>query len=245
MKAMEKHRYRRYQSVQDLSHDIRLFLEGRAVSAKDDSFLEFIEKVAKRNKAVCGSISAAVFVLLVVVTAFTIDNSQMRQEAEKARDEAQSATEKQVRTALDASEQLARQAERAAKEGRWEEARIRAEAAEQIFEAGPWGHFAFGIIAKERKELAEAESRFRKAINSDPSHPASRAELAQILARRGELEKVAILVAGEAGEQHWSILKDAGDRLYEEERYRDAEKAYQKALEQLLSSDRAPESEIR
>ncbi|MDA0841666.1 MAG: protein kinase, partial [Planctomycetota bacterium] len=52
MKAVSKNRRKRYQSVQDLSRDISLYLEGRSVSAKDDSIAESVVQLVRRNRGV-------------------------------------------------------------------------------------------------------------------------------------------------------------------------------------------------
>ena len=64
LKAMSKRQRRRYQSVQELASDIKLFLEGRAVSAKEDTFVESVVKLVKRNRATSACIAAAVAVLV-------------------------------------------------------------------------------------------------------------------------------------------------------------------------------------
>ena len=65
MKAMAKNRRKRYQSVKELAEDIRLFLEGRSVSAKEDSFARAFVKLVRRNKGVSVAVAAAALVLAV------------------------------------------------------------------------------------------------------------------------------------------------------------------------------------
>ena len=50
LKALATKPKDRYQSVETLKQDIELFLEGRSVSAKQDSFREMVWKLVKRNK---------------------------------------------------------------------------------------------------------------------------------------------------------------------------------------------------
>jgi serine/threonine protein kinase len=55
----------RYQSAEVLRRDIELFLEGRSVSAKQDSALELAKKFVKRNKGLSAGLATALLVLLV------------------------------------------------------------------------------------------------------------------------------------------------------------------------------------
>ncbi|MDP6353795.1 MAG: protein kinase, partial [Planctomycetota bacterium] len=84
MKAMSKSRLKRYQSVVELSQDINLYLEGRGVSAKEDSFVESFSKLIRRNKAVSIAVGVAVSVLFLMGGVFTWDNAHKRKTAEDA-----------------------------------------------------------------------------------------------------------------------------------------------------------------
>src|SRR5471030_2520069 len=50
MKALATAPAKRYQTVEKLRRDVELFLEGRSVSAKQDSVREMAWKLVKRNK---------------------------------------------------------------------------------------------------------------------------------------------------------------------------------------------------
>jgi serine/threonine protein kinase len=63
MKALARRKEDRYQRVEDLRRDIELFIEGRAVSAKADTFAESVVKLVKRNKT-ASVVAVAAFVLL-------------------------------------------------------------------------------------------------------------------------------------------------------------------------------------
>ncbi|GDY12297.1 hypothetical protein LBMAG53_11750 [Planctomycetota bacterium] len=60
---------RRYQSVVELRRDIERFLEGRAVSAKDDTAVEAVVKLVRRNQG--AAIATAIATLLLVVLGAT------------------------------------------------------------------------------------------------------------------------------------------------------------------------------
>lgn len=81
MKAMAKLRSERYQRVSRLSADIQLFLDGRAVSAKDDSLIESLVKVWRRNKAILSVIAGATLILIAVTSVLLVNLKQERDES--------------------------------------------------------------------------------------------------------------------------------------------------------------------
>ena len=88
MKALATDPAKRYQTVEALRRDVELFLEGRSVSAKHDTFREMAWKLVKRNKAVSLAMAAAMLVLaLVLGVAFKV-NYDARVVAEKERNKA-------------------------------------------------------------------------------------------------------------------------------------------------------------
>jgi serine/threonine protein kinase len=89
LKALAKDPANRYQTVEALQRDIQLFLEGRSVSAKQDSAWEMFKKLVKRNKGVSVATAGAMVLLLAgAAIAFYFIN-QERQEAVTARDKAE------------------------------------------------------------------------------------------------------------------------------------------------------------
>jgi serine/threonine protein kinase len=84
MKAMAHSPTDRYQSVEFLRRDIERFLEGRSVSAKEDSRAELLRKFIKRNKAASVASAAAALVLAIVVTWALFINLRARRDAENA-----------------------------------------------------------------------------------------------------------------------------------------------------------------
>jgi serine/threonine protein kinase len=84
MKALARNPDDRYQSVDLLQRDIQLYLEGRSVSAKRDTALELFKKLVKRNKGVSAAATAALFVLIGVVSIAFAINYQERRRAEEA-----------------------------------------------------------------------------------------------------------------------------------------------------------------
>jgi len=84
LKALAKNSTDRYQTVETLKRDIELFLEGRSVSAKQDSAWEMFKKLVKRNKGASIATGAALAVLIVVVSVFLKINYDARLAAERA-----------------------------------------------------------------------------------------------------------------------------------------------------------------
>jgi len=91
MKALARRPRERYQTVEALREDIDLFLEGRAVSAKEDTPWEALVKMVKRNRTASLAIAVASLILLVVVGIAFQANVRARQRAEASEIEAQKA----------------------------------------------------------------------------------------------------------------------------------------------------------
>ena len=66
MKALSKRKEDRYPSIERLRSDIERFVEGRSVSAKQDTVREMAVKLVRRNKGVSVATTAATVVLVIV-----------------------------------------------------------------------------------------------------------------------------------------------------------------------------------
>jgi serine/threonine protein kinase len=84
MKALAFKPEDRYQTAEALRSDIERFLEGRSVSAKDDTKREAIWKFAKRNKGFSAATAAATVLLAVVLIWSAMVNYKARVRAEDA-----------------------------------------------------------------------------------------------------------------------------------------------------------------
>ena len=102
------------------------------------------------------------------------------QKAIAAQQMALMAREKGRVIALAASQEFARQAVRAAQEGRFKEAERRIEAAVSIAPDSPWAPYAKGAIARTRGDLPAAREHFRKALELAPSHTLSKTALSEL-----------------------------------------------------------------
>jgi serine/threonine protein kinase/formylglycine-generating enzyme required for sulfatase activity/uncharacterized Zn finger protein (UPF0148 family) len=71
LKAMSLEKEDRYQDVTELSKDLKMFLEGRSVSARKDTVIEKGIKWVRRNKALSAGIVA---VLVVGIAVFLVQN---------------------------------------------------------------------------------------------------------------------------------------------------------------------------
>ncbi len=84
MKALARWPRDRYQSAEFLRRDIERYLEGRSVSAKDDTHAELLVKFVKRNRAFSAVTAAAALLLAVTGTWALIVNVRARRDAEDA-----------------------------------------------------------------------------------------------------------------------------------------------------------------
>jgi serine/threonine protein kinase/phage FluMu protein Com len=96
LKALARKPKQRYQTVEKLKRDIELFLEGRSVSAKQDTAWEMFKKLVKRNKGASIATASAMVVMAVVVGVFLKVNYDARVAAENARTEAVQASDKLI-----------------------------------------------------------------------------------------------------------------------------------------------------
>ena len=67
MKALAKNRDDRYSTIELLRQDVERFIDGRSVSAKQDTIREMAAKLVRRNKGVSIATASAALVLTVVV----------------------------------------------------------------------------------------------------------------------------------------------------------------------------------
>ncbi|MBL7220027.1 MAG: protein kinase [Phycisphaerae bacterium] len=243
MKCLAKYRGKRYASVPDLQRDISLYLEGRSVSAAPDTFAQALVKLVKRNRGISVAVAAAGVILTAVVSvAFIRVTGAMQraisgeQRAVTERQVAQDARDKQRATALAASESLAGQAIRAAEQGRFAEADVRADTATEIMPAGPWGPYAMGVVAFEKRDFTTARKHLDEAIRLDPSHNPSKVFLSRVLTVAGDVTRADTLVDGAEANDDWRSLVAAGDALADARRYVRAVKAYEKSAE-LMKTD--------
>jgi serine/threonine protein kinase len=112
LKAMSKNPADRYRDAGALKQDVELFLEGRSVSAKEDSWRELVVKFVRRNK---GLTAAAALVLATLVVGGAVSywriNEALKAER-KAREDyerAQNERDERTRRAVPAMMVVARQ----------------------------------------------------------------------------------------------------------------------------------------
>ncbi|MBD3320225.1 MAG: protein kinase, partial [Chitinivibrionales bacterium] len=84
LKALSKDKASRYQSIDDLRDDIERYQGGRAVSAKEDTAWETIQKLIYRNKAVSMAVGVALTVIFFFTGIFSYVNLRERKRAETA-----------------------------------------------------------------------------------------------------------------------------------------------------------------
>ena len=88
MKALMRDKEDRYGNVLELTHDIELFLEGRTVSAKEDSTWEALVKLIRRNQEVALAIAVSSLIVVIVtvmlITALVKERHRFQDAARKA-----------------------------------------------------------------------------------------------------------------------------------------------------------------
>ncbi|MFM2090245.1 MAG: Serine/threonine-protein kinase PknB [Planctomycetota bacterium] len=173
MKALATDPDRRYQRAGDLSLDLEAWLEGRAVSAKEDSFWEALVKFVRRNKAVSAATAIAFAVVVAVVgVAFSANLHERRQvEAKAAELEAERGRLAQALAAIQAERDRRAEEQRRAAPALVESARR----------------------AAERRSFAAARRDADLAVEYDRELPAARLVRAHLLLREQDF-------AGAAGE---------------------------------------------
>ncbi|MDP6358067.1 MAG: protein kinase, partial [Planctomycetota bacterium] len=253
MKAMARSRRSRYQSVGELQKDISLFLEGRAVSAKEDSPLETLGKLIKRNRGVSSSIGiAAVLILCLGALAYHRVSQQRdlaveeKRKAQKALAGKLAAEREKAKTQYEASRSMAEQAIRSAENGFYREASIRAEAAEKLSLDAPWGAYAHAYIDFLENDLKAAEGHLNRALEREPDHSPSKALLARLKTLRGEAEEAARLIEDPEKLTDWRTASATGETLYQARRFEEAQVAFGRAAALMKNAqDAAPADQKR
>ena len=147
--AMRKEPDRRYQSVDQLAEDIRRYLSGRAVLARQDSFWYRARKFARRNRfQIAGA--ALIFASLVAALVVTLGQARVAQAARRAAEAQRGVSDR----------------ERA----RAERERARAEAGSRQAEAARAAESQQRLIADEQRddavrERASADQRLTQLLN--------------------------------------------------------------------------------
>ena len=138
MKAMEKDRNRRYETVADLSRDVERFLKVEAVAARPPSAGYRLRKFVRKHKATVASVVLVTLSLLAGVVAFAIENQRARANERFATKNWQEAERERTR-----ADEKAKQARRLADEAMRVQSLFLADLANQQTDAGRRGH---GIV---------------------------------------------------------------------------------------------------
>ncbi|MDP6505897.1 MAG: serine/threonine-protein kinase, partial [Planctomycetota bacterium] len=242
MKAMSKSRLKRYQSAQELSQDIHLFLQGRTVSAKEDTFAETFLKLIKRNKPVSAAVAAAASIIIVLTSVFFIKQQQTLNRALKSEKAARVAWKQQTDDALRSAETLALQAEELLAGGRIREAENAAKTSYELVKNAHWGSYALGLVALERQQMKDAEKWLRQAHERDKSFAPAKAALAKVLSIKGGQAEAAGLLKNLDKVTDARALANAGRVFMNEARYREARDIYRRAVS-LMEAGKTENSE--
>jgi serine/threonine protein kinase len=233
MKALAKDRQDRYASVEGLRRDIERYLEGRSVSAKQDTLRELFWKLVKRNRGVSAALAVALVVITVIVSVGYRYNYQARRKAETAYAQyLQEQSEKETRTQL-AVPALVHSALLLANQGQHDEAWTQVELALN-YEPG----HAAALLRKAQLQMARknwpaAEPLLAEYLRQHPRDADAR-KLAELCAARDPNDPTALLAAA-AVLQRQKVYGLANLLLQELERKRELLKpllaTYQKQID--------------
>lgn len=201
LKALSAERQHRYQTAVGLRQDIEAHLEHRSVSARDDSALEMLGKLLKRNRtaAFVSLIFLAILTVVLVVSFGTIRRE--RDSARERRDElAKTVSERDQEKESRAKEQLlaapalvakARQ-HTAAKE--WAEAAQNVDLARSYNPALPEAHLLRGQLLVHERQWALASRSLADYLALNPSDEDAR-QLAGLCDEAAHTETSAVVTA--------------------------------------------------
>ena len=181
MKALAFKPEGRYQTAESLRADIERFLEGRSVSAKEDTKWEAIWKFAKRNKGFSSATAAATVLLAVVLIWSSVLNYQARVRAEDAYSaylQEQEEKRAQARKSVPAFVEAARLA---AQRRKFDDALAQVNAALDYDPDYASAHLLKGQLALARKDFAAAKPELELYLKLRPGD-ADAKKLAQLAA---------------------------------------------------------------
>lgn len=206
LKALEKDRSRRYQTVVDLARDIERYLNHCEIEARPPSAIYRFRKFARRNRLVLTAIvlvSATLIIATVVSATLAIratkatrlaeaaraDEAIHRKDAEQRRIEAQQARAAEaVQRKIAEDERNAAERRRAQMERGFHDSRIAIDAYFSALRANKTLNEP--SLQRLRKELlASALAYYRQFIDRHQEEPALEAELANAYFRIGELNR--------------------------------------------------------
>ncbi|MDP6502612.1 MAG: SUMF1/EgtB/PvdO family nonheme iron enzyme, partial [Planctomycetota bacterium] len=150
--------------------------------------------------------------------------------AEQSQARAVKATEELMAKSRKLSEFLARQAIRAAEEGRFAEAEVRADTAIKIAEKSPWGFFAMGAVFQIQQRSGRARKWLTQALEIDPDHTPSQLALSDLDKNEEQITGAEGLIQNPAKATDWRDFDKSGDLFMSAKKFREAENAYNLGL---------------
>ena len=179
MKAMALRPESRYASVVALRRDIERYLEGKSVSAKDDSVRETILKYVKRNRSLTAA-ATTIFVFLIGATLWTL-SVERRSRAEidrtfQAFQNEQKEKETRTRQAVPA---LLKAAQLDVHQGRLDDAMRNVSLVLEFRPNDAEAHLLKGELLMAQQKFDVAAIEFAKCLDQKPSHADAR-ELRQL-----------------------------------------------------------------
>lgn len=190
MKAMNKEPEDRYGSVDDLTRDIELYMENRAVSAKEDTAAELIGRLLKRNRGASIAAGIAALVITVLATAFSWANYNERLRAEAALDALKAEQlERQAERKI-AAPAMVRSAKRLIDLREFDDAVVSVRAAVEYDPALVEARLLYALLLARAGDYKEAHSQCNQSMRLDPDNTTAQS-VCTVLARASEHGSVA------------------------------------------------------
>ena len=202
MKALSKRAEDRYPSPEDMREDIELYLDGRSVSAREDSLLEILAKALRRNRGagIAGALGLLAFMTLAGASYWT--NLQERSRAEQALNDLHAAEAKRREQQRASAPAYLQRAEHSLRNGDVDSAILDLGQAIDFDDQLEEARFLRAAVLLRQGKVAESAEDLEDGLALSPDSERL-AEFAALLKRyRSSREDYALLMANQFYEKH-------------------------------------------
>jgi serine/threonine protein kinase len=208
MKALAKRKEDRYATVALLRQDIERFLEGRSVSAKQDTIREMAVKLVKRNRGVSIATTAAAVVLSVALVWFLVALLRANSRTRQAYDAYVAEQYEKRLQAKKSVPSLVRAARLLIAEKQFDDALAQLNTAVGFDEAEPESRLVRAQLLVANQEYAAARIDLEACLKQQPRRDEAK-NLLQILRDARKDDKATLMAfAEELGRQHVPLLAE-------------------------------------
>jgi serine/threonine protein kinase len=208
MKALAKRKEDRYATIGLLREDIERFMEGRSVSAKQDTIREMAVKLVKRNRGVSIATAAATVVLSVAAIWFLVAILRANSRTRQAYDAYVAEQNEKRLQAKKSVPSLVRAAKLLIAENQMDDALAQLNTAVGFDEAEPESRLVRAQLLIANQEYAAARIDLEACLKNQPRRDEAK-NLLQILRDARKDDKLTLLAfAEELGRQHVPLLAE-------------------------------------